>query len=771
LRSILFLVILILTNSTSTTCLAQTCDMPQHPDPCVYPHTQGATSVSGLASRGTVDVLINGRVADPAVKVHGGKFNSKTLNPIRGFDTVSVRKTDKNVTPTNGSSESKGSLGICYPGMVGPCINQPLDNATEITGLSSSTVTVYVCTDNSKCPPNSPVNADARVSPPEFATHSKASAPDFAAYLDPVSSYDQVELLNANREVVAGPVPVLMPTVSNKPTCSADTKQKPCVNPIQAGQQSPQLSGYADPNSSLDVKYGSTDAQIKTGSDGKFLTSLVNTKSGDKVTVTEVPPTSSGSQQVNFQTSLDATLASCSKDTKQKPCIAIDKTKLQALVYAAAGSTVEVEYKGKGESAVEDKDNPGSFQADLSGASASDPISITVAAPTIKAPPPVSATVPAAPASGNSSSLYALGLVGINATASGSSGPSQQYFASFDVMLPVPFLGRRVCPRGKPTYPLLQRCWVWLDPRISSAPAPATTALTSFTSPTSLASGASGQTVGQITQTFEFIGGFEWTFNEPYWGRQFGWKGSWARSTVSVISGFGSSTPISSLSNASLYSLNTNLGAQFTQNPSFATMYPQLAQALCGTNYGYTKVPPCISSSVGAASSFKNVAFVLPNRSRFYRDYFAGFRLRTYYFSGDCMDPGDRSADSPASSCHIQNTYPGTFDIRFGQDENVTGGYLRSVVMTLAGTYPIPGTGGTLRIFGSTYLRLRSNRNAVALAVMPSASGTSITDPSTVIQPILPSDQDYYRLGIGTDLIALVSKWMTKSSTSTGVSQ
>jgi hypothetical protein len=148
------------------------------------------------------------------------------------------------------------------------------------------------------------------------------------------------------------------------------------------------------------------------------------------------------------------------------------------------------------------------------------------------------------------------------------------------------------------------------------------------------------------------------------------------------------------------------------------------------------------------------VAFVFPNRSRFYRDFFGGFRLRTFYFKGDC----GHDRDSPA--CKLTNTYPGTFDLRFGEDETVTAGKFLPFVVTLAGSYPlpVPGAGGTIRIFGSAYLRTVTNRNTQALALVPAASFTSIDNPTVVVQSIQPIDTDYYRLGFGVDLVALFGK-------------
>ena len=113
---------------------------------------------------------------------------------------------------------------------------------------------------------------------------------------------------------------------------------------------------------------------------------------------------------------------------------------------------------------------------------------------------------------GTTSSLYTLGLAGINATGTSTSGPKQQYFAEFDLIAPLHWLGKGCWSPAKDSagnflapvngksvrddeiYPLEGRCWVWLNPRIASAPAAGSTALTSLTSASSLTQGIGTQT-------------------------------------------------------------------------------------------------------------------------------------------------------------------------------------------------------------------------------------------------------------------------------------
>jgi hypothetical protein len=384
---------------------------------------------------------------------------------------------------------------------------------------------------------------------------------------------------------------------------------------------------------------------------------------------------------------------------------------------------------------------------------------------------------------GQTSSMYTLGLVGIDATGSSSSGPSQQYFAEFDLIAPLPWLGHSACDgngkangngktngktngnandNDRSNDPLSRKCWVWLNPRIASVPTASNTALSSLNS-TSLTTGIGSQTIGQITQSFEFQGGVEYYLVTPSKAQTWGLANSWASSAVSLIVGGGALTPFNSVTTAPEFGLNSNLAQQFNQNPNLESQYPVLASALCD-GYGFVPTRPVTCPAVPATKP-TTVAFVFPNRSRFYRSFYGGVRLRFFYLTGSCG--GKSQSQSQSQSCTVDNTYPGTFDVRFGEDESVTSGHLVPLVMTLTGSFPIPGTKGALRVFGSTYLRARGNVNTPALVLVPSTSFTSLDNSLVAVQPIPRSDQDYFRLGIGVDLIALATKFVKSNPSAT----
>jgi len=383
---------------------------------------------------------------------------------------------------------------------------------------------------------------------------------------------------------------------------------------------------------------------------------------------------------------------------------------------------------------------------DLAGLPALNHFNTVQADQTAPAPVPGAAKTDS---NGDVPTRFTLGLFGINATGSSSSGPSQQYFAELDLLAPLRWLPLGCSDENND--PLARRCWVWFNPRVASVPAASSTALSSLTS-AGLTTAFGSQTVGQITQSLEFQTGAEYYLIKSSDTRFWGMGKSWVKSGLSFIFGGGTLTPFNSISTAPEFGLNTNIAQQFNQNASLAPLYPQLALGLC--NYGLTSTMTTTCPTTPPATKPTTVAFVFPNRSRFYRGFYGGLRMRFFYFTGSC------EAKSASGTCEAMNIFPGTFDLRFGEDESVTGGHLVPFVVTLTGSFPIPGTKGALRIFGTSYLRTYRNQNTTTLILVPSSNFTSLDNPAVVVQPIQRSDQDYFRLGVGLDVFPLLSKFL-----------
>jgi hypothetical protein len=304
---------------------------------------------------------------------------------------------------------------------------------------------------------------------------------------------------------------------------------------------------------------------------------------------------------------------------------------------------------------------------------------------------------------------YWIGMLGLDVTGS-TGGPQQQWFAGADLMERI-FRYDDHHPHGG--------LWAWTDLKLGSIPTAKTSALSSLGSASTVVSSSGFQSVGDITQSLELRGGLA-----PSLGNK----------TVSLLLGFGVVSPINPVNGAQEYGLSQNLYNQFvasaqptsaTSSTNLESLYPSLWGAL---NCSYASPAP----SGCPATKATTVAFVLPSRSRFYRNYFAGFRL--------WFDPRNNG-----------NSFPGRFDITAGQDETVTAARFHGVVLSLFGDYPIDSN-GLVRAFGSVHMRIARNVNNVTLDMVPVANFVDPTTSTVVVQQTKPLDQDYFRIGLGFDI-------------------
>jgi len=335
---------------------------------------------------------------------------------------------------------------------------------------------------------------------------------------------------------------------------------------------------------------------------------------------------------------------------------------------------------------------------------------------------------PAAPSSAEASAAtvagpphYWLGMAGLDLTST-SNGPQQEWFAEAALM--------EQLRAGKKPFGGI---WGWLDAKIGSIPTLKTSAVSSVTGLSTAVSTATSSTgvqnVGDIAQSLEFHTGLAFSLFKA--------------ARLAAITGFGAASPINPISGAQEYSLSQTLYNQFVSNTSLESAYPQLWAALAC--YAPSKPSGCASPP-----TISTVAFVLPTRNRFLRDYFLGLRFWSPPRGGG-------------------NNFPGLFDVTFGQDETVTGGRLRGVVLGLSGNYPVDSK-GEFRVFASVHMRFARNTSSMALDMIPLTTPVATTDSSVVIQQTTPLDRDYFRVGVGVD-ISQVLNALTKKGSETSPSQ
>jgi hypothetical protein len=261
----------------------------------------------------------------------------------------------------------------------------------------------------------------------------------------------------------------------------------------------------------------------------------------------------------------------------------------------------------------------------------------------------------------------------------------------------------------------------WGNLRISSVPQQIGSSVAEFAS--TFAQQVGQLKVNQVAQSFGFLGGVEYrlfaTGHQPsFAGPDLGIQ---HRVAVNFILGGGIITPLTPMDSVQIFSVPNN-------QPDFLNRYP-------------------------AANGKQFVAFTLQDRNRFFRQGYAGFRLATH-FLGDTQ----------------RIRYPETFDLTYGFNESITGGRIHGGVLRLEGFVPVPYSAlSWVYFFGTGIFRPGGHSNISTPFLLDQApSGTLPTDPGAVVIPIPQADRDYYRIGVGIDLVELVKGWLpSKTNTIT----
>lgn len=270
----------------------------------------------------------------------------------------------------------------------------------------------------------------------------------------------------------------------------------------------------------------------------------------------------------------------------------------------------------------------------------------------------------------------------------------------------------------------------WGRVRLLSAPQPATQGIVStFADPTGQITTKSFSDVGQA---MDFLIGPRLNLG-PHW---------------SAIAEFGATTPLSS----------QNVAVSYVVPPQGTAECTTLGTRFSSAN-GYN--PGLMLAPAGAGTclvnGYKDIAFSNQDRSNFYLKYGAGFRT-SYPFKCN----GTSTGKSPCSPAY------GVLDLTLGQDESVTGGYLRSVVFKMDGILPIQlGDASWLYVFGSVYMRLNRNQDLSPL-ILTTATGLTIPSPTVAVLPLRQPNRDYYRLGVGINLSQVFCKFSTSACANKG---
>ncbi len=345
-------------------------------------------------------------------------------------------------------------------------------------------------------------------------------------------------------------------------------------------------------------------------------------------------------------------------------------------------------------------------------------------------------------------------VVGLDMSAPTSRTVKQSYFVDFDLIAPI-----RVFTKNED--PLENRVWLWLNPRITSLPQATNFSTVSTIDETgSFFQSVSGGTVDKIANGLDVSGGLEFALVKPrdgipWWGE---YPNSQARLALSWIVGGGLSTPFSTDS-TEVQSAVTQAICDAFKAPAGQTI-SNSSGLVCQYN-GTNTTPSIVVDANGNTRDF--IDFYTPDRSRFFRRFYTGLRFKTFYFSRDvhsrCQPFEGRPSDE--GDCNAPyDIFPGIIDLTVGQDEAVTRGKFNGVLFRVEGVYPLPWYQG-IHIFGTIYTKLQGQHSpgqpfSPYTIQAPPAGGA--TDVTTFRFALPPLDRDYFRIGIGVDLIQVFKK-------------
>ena len=285
---------------------------------------------------------------------------------------------------------------------------------------------------------------------------------------------------------------------------------------------------------------------------------------------------------------------------------------------------------------------------------------------------------------------------------------------------------------------------LWGRTRLLSAPQPSTQNIVSvLTDPTGQISQSNFSKVGQV---------IDYTIGpELRLAQRDSSDGQTTR--ISLFAAVGATTPLTSDSVTLTYNApgpNTPecaaLVSRYPPNPSkgIAGLYPGPVDA----NGLQTT---CIMNPVTKAA-YQYVVFTNQNRSSFLGKYGGGLRLTHVYPA--------KGQGSP---------YDGSIDLGIGQDETITGGTFHGAVFKIDGQYPFAyGPMAFIYFFGSASMRLSGNQNYAPLVLTVPTGSMIPTIPSAnvTVLSLQQPNRDFYRIGIGLNLLDVFSK--LKSGPSTG---
>lgn len=306
-------------------------------------------------------------------------------------------------------------------------------------------------------------------------------------------------------------------------------------------------------------------------------------------------------------------------------------------------------------------------------------------------------------------------IVGFEQAGASSANGVQRFFANLYVSSPFPLARNSGKQKDGKDSVFGPRVRVLFDARLTTVPQQITSGISDFA--TQFPQKVAEIKVNEVAQAADFLAGTEIRLSgfDPGGAHK-------NRYSLNLLLEGGASTPITPRASLEVFDIGPDTLTKGDRD-LLQKRYPQ---------------------TVGAAYA----AFANQDRDRFFRQYYAGFRFKTYY--------GAESA-----------RYPSTLDVLYGQNEAVTGGRLRGGILRIDGfqAMPVSGWAGSVYVFGT--FMLKPSRATITdplllqpgiLCTGPKTPAGCVTVPGSTVATIYSPqyNRDFYRIGLGVDIGTLI---------------
>lgn len=317
------------------------------------------------------------------------------------------------------------------------------------------------------------------------------------------------------------------------------------------------------------------------------------------------------------------------------------------------------------------------------------------------------------------SSIYTRGIIGFEQSGASASHSVQKPFLEFFWNPPISTSESQEEP-FRYIYP---KASLWGTVRLTSVPQQISTPLVTFAP--SFLTPINEAKVNELVQGFDFLFGAEIGFGKGLSkgdiGTAFlptGTPNTKQKFSAYLFAGVGASSPLTPSDTVQIFKVPTN---------------QKDIERIIG-----------VGNTLPAGTEF--IAFAGPDRDSFFRQWYAGLRLKTHYFK-----------KASNGRLDIINRPGAMFDIGVGQNEAVTGGRLHGTVLRFDGFYPLPVSNRSiLYLYGNAFINLRKHATVTDPLLLATApSDVAVPASNVFVVTSQPSNRDLYRIGLGVNLIEL----------------